>query len=59
MRRDTARERTPQRPEMTWYRIDMHLHTPASSDYRDPDATYLQILQKAEARAGYYRLHRP
>ena len=28
----------------------MHLHTPASSDYRDPDATYLKILQKAEER---------
>lgn len=48
--RDTARERTPQRPKMAWARIDLHLHTPASSDYRDPNATYLQILQKAESR---------
>ncbi len=30
--------------------MDMHLHTPASSDYRDSHVTYLQILQKAEAR---------
>lgn len=28
----------------------MHLHTPASADYRDPDATYLKILQRAEER---------
>jgi hypothetical protein len=30
--------------------MDLHLHTPASSDYRDPRATYLQILQKAEQK---------
>ncbi len=33
-----------------WYRVDLHLHTPGSSDYADPDATYLDILQRAEAR---------
>ncbi len=32
-----------------WYTIDLHLHTPASSDYQQPDITYLNILQKAEA----------
>ncbi len=35
---------------MKWYTIDLHLHTPASSDYQQPDTTYLDILQKAEAR---------
>jgi hypothetical protein len=30
--------------------MDLHLHTPASSDYEQPDATYLDILQKAEER---------
>jgi hypothetical protein len=33
-----------------WYRIDLHLHTPGSSDYQDKDATYLDILRRAELR---------
>jgi histidinol phosphatase-like PHP family hydrolase len=49
--------------------MDLHLHTPASSDYQEPQATYLELLQRAEARgldliaftdhntvAGYRRL---
>ena len=49
--------------------MDLHLHTPASSDYQEPQATTLDILQRAEARgldliaftdhntvAGYRRL---
>ncbi|MDQ2784695.1 MAG: putative DNA binding domain-containing protein [Chloroflexota bacterium] len=36
--------------EMTWFRMDLHLHTPASADYQDLSATYLAILQKAEER---------
>lgn len=35
---------------MTWFRMDLHLHTPASADYQDLSATYLEILQKAEER---------
>jgi len=35
---------------MTWFRMDLHLHTPASADYQDLSATYLAILQKAEER---------
>jgi hypothetical protein len=35
---------------MQWYTVDLHLHTPASSDYQQPDATYLDILYRAEAR---------
>jgi len=35
---------------MTWRRMDLHIHTPASSDYQQPDATYLQILRRAEDR---------
>lgn len=34
-----------------WYRADLHLHTPASADYQEPDVTYLDILRKAEFRA--------
>ena len=30
--------------------MDLHLHTPASSDYEQPGVTYLDILQKAEER---------
>lgn len=35
---------------MTWFHMDLHLHTPASADYQDLSATYLEILQKAEER---------
>jgi hypothetical protein len=34
---------------MEWHRMDLHIHTPASKDYQDPDKTYLDILRKAEA----------
>lgn len=35
---------------MRWYRADLHIHTPASEDYAEPDATILDILQEAELR---------
>lgn len=35
---------------MSWRRVDLHIHTPASSCYQQPNVTYLQILQKAEER---------
>jgi len=40
------------RPPATlqWRTIDLHLHTPASSDYQQMEVTFLDILQKAEAR---------
>lgn len=54
-----------------WRRMDLHLHTPASSDYRDPGISYLDILKKAEEKgldmiaftdhntvAGYAAMHR-
>ncbi|RME75873.1 MAG: transcriptional regulator [Chloroflexi bacterium] len=34
---------------MKWYRADLHLHTPASADYLEPDISYLDILHKAES----------
>ncbi len=34
-----------------WRTIDLHLHTPASSDYQEPKASFLDILQRAEARS--------
>jgi hypothetical protein len=30
--------------------MDLHLHTPASGDYQQPDISYLDILQQAERR---------
>jgi len=33
-----------------WYTMDVHIHTPASEDFQQPDVTYLDILQKAETR---------
>lgn len=33
-----------------WYRMDLHLHTPGSVDYQEPNVTYLDILRKAELR---------
>ena len=35
---------------MQWYTVDLHLHTPASSDFQQPEATYLDILYRGEAR---------
>ena len=33
-----------------WYKMDLHLHTPASNDYEQPKATYLEWLQAADAK---------
>src|SRR4030042_3404816 len=38
------------RAQMQWRSMDIHLHTPASSDYQQPDVKYLEVLQRAEAR---------
>lgn len=35
---------------MKWRSMDLHLHTPASSDYQDSSTSYLDILQQAEAQ---------
>lgn len=33
-----------------WRRMDLHLHTPASVDYKQSNVTYLDFLKKAEER---------
>ncbi|MBN2551036.1 MAG: putative DNA binding domain-containing protein [Anaerolineales bacterium] len=38
------------RTSMQWCTTDIHLHTPASSDFQQPEVTYLEILRRAEAR---------
>jgi PHP family Zn ribbon phosphoesterase len=35
---------------LQWRTMDLHIHTPASSDFQQSNVTYLEILQKAEAR---------
>jgi hypothetical protein len=46
--KDLAKKKT--RAPMQWCTIDLHLHTPASSDYQQPDVSYLEFLQRADAR---------
>lgn len=38
------------RTRMQWYRMDLHIHTPASADYKIKDADYVDILRRAEQR---------
>ena len=35
---------------MQWCTIDLHLHTPASGDFQQPEVTFLDMLQRAEVR---------
>ena len=39
------------RAALQWRMFDCHIHTPASSDYQQPEVTYLDILQRAENRS--------
>ncbi len=36
--------------QMQWRRVDLHIHTPASACYAEPNISYLDILQQAESR---------
>jgi len=38
------------RAQMQWRTMDLHLHTPASADFQQPEVTFLEFLQRAEAR---------
>ena len=35
------------RTSLTWYTMDLHLHSPASEDYLQPEIGYLDILREA------------
>jgi PHP family Zn ribbon phosphoesterase len=37
-------------PSNQWVTIDLHIHTAASSDFQQPETTYLDIIQRAELR---------
>ncbi len=43
-----ARKHRRKPDDMNWYKMDLHLHTPASNDYLEPKVSYLDILRKAE-----------
>jgi len=38
------------RASLQWRTMDIHIHTPASSDFQQPEIGYLEILQRAENR---------
>jgi len=42
--------RRPKPTSRRWYTIDLHLHTPASQDYQQPEVGYLDLLKQAEIR---------
>lgn len=35
---------------LRWIRVDLHIHTPASEDYAEPEVSFLEILREAERR---------
>jgi len=39
-----------ERPKPQWRRVDLHVHTPASEGYLEPDVSYLDILRQAESK---------
>ncbi len=38
--------------DLNWYRIDLHIHTPASADYQEPGVSLLDVLRRAESRSA-------
>lgn len=38
------------RAQMQWLTLDLHIHTPASADYQEPEISFLDVLQRAEER---------
>lgn len=43
-------QRRSNKKSRKWYAMDLHLHTPSSSDYQQPEISYLDILKTAEKR---------
>jgi len=44
------RKRKKLKKGMEWRRVDLHIHTPASRDFKESGITYLQMLQRAESQ---------
>ncbi|MBX3010717.1 MAG: putative DNA binding domain-containing protein [Caldilineaceae bacterium] len=36
----------PTKPQRKWYKVDLHLHTPGSNDYEEPQASYFEWMSK-------------
>ncbi|MEX2425314.1 MAG: RNA-binding domain-containing protein [Thermomicrobiaceae bacterium] len=49
-RKRSSQTQEHQRGDLAWRKVDLHLHTPASADYQQPDTQYLDILLRAEER---------
>ena len=49
-RRSSSQRRSSNTNERQWRRMDLHLHTPGSNDYQEPDVSYLDILRQAVVR---------
>jgi hypothetical protein len=45
-----SNRRYSERAGRQWYRVDLHIHTPASADYAQPGVSYLDILRRAAWR---------
>lgn len=37
-------------PQRRWYKVDLHLHTPASHDYEEPHISYLEWMRAVAAK---------
>ncbi len=44
------KKRTTERSKLQWRRVDLHMHTPASTDYLEAGVSYLDILRAAERK---------
>jgi histidinol phosphatase-like PHP family hydrolase len=49
-RKRSSQPQEQQRDDLVWRKVDLHLHTPASADYQQPHAQYLDVLLRAEER---------
>lgn len=49
-KRASTRKPPASKPSRQWRRMDLHIHTSASSDYQESNTTYLDILRQAEMR---------
>ncbi len=45
-----SRRRSRGKSSRQWRRMDLHLHTPGSADYQQPEVSYLDIMRQAELR---------
>lgn len=50
MSKSGKRRSKPRSGQKQWRLMDLHLHTPGSVDYQDPQISYLDILRQAELR---------